>query len=75
GTPARFSGIDPKSIGDLVSMDLDSGSLRALRGDAVLLDRDTARERGLRTGDDVTVEFDDDGGRARLRVAGVYRPN
>ncbi|MFD4755350.1 ABC transporter permease [Streptomyces sp. NPDC058426] len=75
GAPNRLSGIDPKSFGSLVHLDLDSGSLRGLRGDAVLLDRDTAKERGLRTGDRVTVKFDDDGGRAHLRVAGVYRPN
>ncbi|WP_433339930.1 ABC transporter permease [Streptomyces sp. CA-253872] len=75
GTPRRLSGIDPKSFGSLVDLDLDSGSLQDLRGAAVLVDRETAAERGLRTGDDVTVTFDDDGGRARLRVAGVYRPN
>ncbi|MGE9696527.1 ABC transporter permease [Streptomyces sp. NRRL F-5630] len=75
GTPNRLSGIDPKSFASLVDLDLDSGSLRDLRGDAVILDRDTAEDRGLRTGDRVTVKFDDDGGRARLRVAGVYRPN
>ncbi|WP_234010298.1 FtsX-like permease family protein [Streptomyces sp. SPB074] len=75
GGPSRLSGVDPESFGSLVQPDLDSGSLRDLRGNTVLLDRDTAAERGLRTGDEVAVSFDDGGGRARLRVAGIYRPN
>ncbi|MFE0176534.1 ABC transporter permease [Streptomyces sp. NPDC059002] len=75
GSYTTISGVDPKTIDKLVGLDFDSGSIDALRGDSVLIDRDMAKDKGLRTGDTVPVEFDDDSKTVKLKVGGVYEGN
>ncbi|WP_328845121.1 ABC transporter permease [Streptomyces sp. NBC_00258] len=70
----EVSGVDEKAFGKLVSLDFTSGSLANLTGASTLVDKETADDEGLKTGDTVPVKFDD-GETARLKVAGVYEQN
>ncbi|THC47410.1 ABC transporter permease [Streptomyces sp. A1499] len=73
-TSVNVSGVDERAFGKLASLDFTSGSLAALKGDATLVDNDTADKQNLKAGDTVAVKFDDDK-TAKLKVAGVYQQN
>ncbi|MEV2192808.1 FtsX-like permease family protein [Streptomyces phaeochromogenes] len=74
GSYVKVSGVDEKAFGKLVSLDFTSGSLANLTGASTLVDKETADDKGLKTGDTVPVKFDDEK-TARLKVAGVYEQN
>ncbi|QDQ11971.1 ABC transporter permease [Streptomyces spectabilis] len=74
GRDTRISGVDPKGFDKLVGLDFTSGSAAGLKGNAVLVDKETADAKGLKAGDTVAVKFDDDK-TTRLKVAGVYKSN
>ncbi|GGV52588.1 ABC transporter [Streptomyces longisporoflavus] len=74
GSYSQVSGVDEKAFGELTSLDFTSGSLAGLKGNSALVDKKTADEQGLKTGDTVPVKFEDDK-TARLTVAGIYRQN
>ncbi|APY87902.1 ABC transporter permease [Streptomyces alfalfae] len=75
GSYSQISGVDAEAFGELVSLDFTSGSLAGLQGDSVLVDRHTADEQHLKTGDTVAVRFEEDDKTAKLRIAGVYEQN
>ncbi|MFH8609516.1 ABC transporter permease [Streptomyces sp. NPDC018029] len=70
-----ISGVDPKTFGELVGLDFTSGSVAGLKSGGVLVDTDTAKDKGLKAGDTLPLKFDDDGKKVRLKVAGVYEGN
>ncbi|MEV2251185.1 FtsX-like permease family protein [Streptomyces sp. NPDC050147] len=74
GSYSQVSGVDEKAFGKLVSLDFTSGSLAGLKGDSTLIDKKTADEQGLKTGDTIPVKFDDDK-TVKLEIAGVYQQN
>ncbi|MGH4029864.1 ABC transporter permease [Actinomycetota bacterium Odt1-20B] len=74
GSYSKISGVDAKDFGKLVSLDFTSGSLAGLKGNAALVDKETADEKGLKAGDTVPVKFDDKK-TVNLKVAGVYEQN
>ncbi|MFE0103182.1 ABC transporter permease [Streptomyces sp. NPDC059009] len=74
GSYSKISGVDAKDFGKLVSLDFTSGSLAGLKGNAALVDKATADEKGLKAGDTIPVRFDDKK-TVNLKVAGVYEQN
>ncbi|MEV0317288.1 ABC transporter permease [Streptomyces sp. NPDC050658] len=75
GSYNTISGVDPKTFGDLVGLDFASGSPAGLRDGGVLVDSDTAKDKGLKTGDSFPLKFDEDDKTVQLKVAGVYKGN
>ncbi|MEU7206573.1 FtsX-like permease family protein [Streptomyces sp. NPDC045470] len=75
GSFTTISGVDPKAIDKLIGLDFDNGSIEGLGGDSVLIDREMAKGKGLKTGDTVPVQFKDDNKTVRLKVGGVYEAN
>ncbi|KNE78695.1 MULTISPECIES: ABC transporter permease [Streptomyces] len=69
-----MTGVDPASIGQVLSLDFSSGSLDRLGGSRAVVDHKTAEAAGIATGDTFTYEFDD-GKTEKLEVAGVYTGN
>lgn len=74
GTPTLISGVDMKSIGELLNVHLKSGSTKNLSASDALVDSQTADKAGLKAGDTFAVKFYD-GKAERLTVAGVYEGN
>lgn len=75
GSYTTISGVDPKTIGELVGLDFTSGSMDAFKGESTLVDSDTAKDKGIKAGDTIPVKFDEDSKTVRLKVAGVYEAN
>ncbi|MWA07814.1 FtsX-like permease family protein [Streptomyces sp. BA2] len=73
-TPTGISGVDMKSIGELLNVNLTSGSAKNLSASDALVDSETADKAGLKAGDAFAVKFHD-GKAERLTVAGVYEGN
>jgi putative ABC transport system permease protein len=63
--------VDGRAASQLIDIEMRSGQLDDLRTGSILLHEDPARDLGLRTGDQVTVQFAA-GGPRTLRVAGTY---
>ncbi|MEU4894913.1 FtsX-like permease family protein [Streptomyces sp. NPDC044780] len=77
GDAVDLTGVDPRTIGDLVHPDFVSGSPTALGaggGTSLLIDTATADLHGWTTGRRVPVVYED-GSRDTLRIGGVYRGN
>ncbi|EPH39396.1 FtsX-like permease family protein [Streptomyces aurantiacus] len=74
GSYSRITGVDPESFHKLVGLDFTSGSMAGLKGNSALVDKELADDQGLKTGDTIPVEFDDDK-TVRLKVGGVYESN
>ncbi|MCQ8832668.1 ABC transporter permease [Streptomyces malaysiensis] len=75
GDEVTLTGVDPRTIGDLLDPGFVSGSLAALGaggGKDLLIDTSTADIYGWTMGQRVPVVYDD-GGRATLRIGGIYR--
>ncbi|ATL28304.1 ABC transporter permease [Streptomyces formicae] len=75
GSYTNVNGVDSTTFGKLVGLDLTSGSVDALKGDTALIDTDTAKDKGLTTGDTFPLKFQDDKKTVELKVAGVYENN
>nr|WP_202543824.1 FtsX-like permease family protein [Streptomyces sp. SID8382] len=74
GDEVTLTGVDPRTIGDLLDPGFVSGSLAALGaggGKDLLIDTSTADIYGWTMGQRVPVVYDD-GGRATLRIGGIY---
>ncbi|MFD0165033.1 ABC transporter permease [Streptomyces decoyicus] len=72
--PTELTGVDGAQFGSLVRLDISEGSLGTLRGDRVLVDENTATNKGWRAGSQLPVTFED-GKKATLTVSGVYKGN
>lgn len=71
GEPRDLVAADARTADRLVDIDVQSGDLADLRGDAIFVHEDPAGDLGLQVGDEVTVELAT-GGPRRLTVAGIY---
>jgi putative ABC transport system permease protein len=71
GSSRDVSAADADTAGQLVDLDIQSGSLSDLDDHSVFLHEDPARDLGLTVGDPVTVEMAT-GGPQELTVAGTY---
>ncbi|WP_164414834.1 ABC transporter permease [Streptomyces salinarius] len=69
-----LTGVDGKTIDDLIKVDFTAGSLAGLTGDKAVVDTDTAEKYGWKLGSSFTVSYED-GERGTLRVSGIYRGN
>lgn len=74
GGDETVAGVNPASLDKLVTLDFSAGSLAGLKGDAVIVDKDTAKDHGWRTGDSVPVVYGDDA-KATLTIGGIYGGN
>lgn len=74
GKETSVSGVTPGDIQQLLALETKSGSLDSLSGDSIAMASDTAKSRGLKTGDTVTVKYQDDK-TARLTIGATYEPN
>ncbi|MER6162550.1 ABC transporter permease [Streptomyces sp. NPDC001868] len=75
GNEENLTGVDARSIGDLLDPSFISGSLAALGADGgknLLIDTTTADSYGWTMGRRVPVVYRD-GGRDTLRIGGIYR--
>ncbi|WP_329386881.1 ABC transporter permease [Streptomyces sp. NBC_01716] len=68
------SGVTPGDITKVLALKTETGSLDTLSGDAIAVDSKTAKSRGWKTGDTVTVEYQDDK-KARLKIGATYEQN
>ncbi|GGK09652.1 ABC transporter [Streptomyces camponoticapitis] len=74
GEGASASGVTPGDIERVLAVKTVTGSLGTLNGDAIAVDSETAKSRGWKTGDTVTVEYQDKK-TARLKVGATYEQN
>ncbi|MEU5547780.1 FtsX-like permease family protein [Streptomyces sioyaensis] len=75
GSDTSVSGVDTTGLDKLLSLDLISGSTNAFKGKSVLVDKATADEEHVTTGDTIPVRFDKDHKTEQLKIAGVYNGN
>ncbi|MFJ7155880.1 ABC transporter permease [Streptomyces sp. NPDC101118] len=66
------SGVNPAGIGELLNIDVVSGSLSSLGRGEVAVAEKTAKSQGLSVGSTIKAKFDD-GKKADLRVGAVYK--
>lgn len=74
GASTLISGVDMIAIGQLLNLNLRSGSTDNLSSKDALVDAQTADKAGLKTGDSFSLKFQD-GKTERLTVSGVYKNN
>ncbi|MFE4492552.1 ABC transporter permease [Streptomyces niveus] len=74
GKDSSASAVTPGDIEQLLTLKTETGSLDSLSGDAIAVASDTAKSRGWKTGDTVTVKYEDDK-TARLKIGATYEPN
>ncbi|KJY25618.1 FtsX-like permease family protein, partial [Streptomyces sp. NRRL S-495] len=75
GSVREVTGVDPATVGQVVTLDFVSGSLRDLGPGRIAVSRSTAEENGIGTGDRVTTSFGRDREPATSTVVGVYQDN
>jgi putative ABC transport system permease protein len=71
GKPATVAGVDPATVGQVANLEMNAGSIGALNGNTILVQKDTAANHGWSVGDRVTVEFSRTGNQT-FEVAGTY---
>ena len=71
GQTKDIGAVVPTGFGDLVDVDLTSGSFDDLDGDGILVQKDPARDLDLSVGDTIGVTWQN-GETSELTVAGVY---
>ena len=71
GHESNIVAVDPAAAGQVVDIDLRSGSWADLGPGSIFIHKDPARDLGLKVGDTVEVQFAS-GGPQQLRVAGIY---
>lgn len=67
---AFLTAADPRTLPDVLRLDLLAGSLADLRGDTLLVGEQKAREDGLAVGDKIRFRFPS--GARELRVVGIH---
>jgi putative ABC transport system permease protein len=71
GEGTQYASVDPATIGDVVRLDLSSGSAKTLGTDGVLVAKSVATAHGWQVGDPVTAEFAATG-KQLLHVVGIF---
>ncbi|NLU75837.1 ABC transporter permease [Streptomyces sp. HNM0575] len=74
GSTEYLTGVNGGSIDDLTDLPFVSGGWDGLSGDKAVVDKDTAKSKGWKTGSTFPVVFED-GKKSRMTVAGVYEGN
>ncbi|MEU3458698.1 FtsX-like permease family protein [Streptomyces sp. NPDC006733] len=74
GNGERVTGVNPRTIAQLVSLDFTSGSAGGLGGTTVVLDDKTAGRGGWKVGDTLPAVYDDKA-KGTLKVGGIYQGN
>ncbi|QPP08485.1 ABC transporter permease [Streptomyces bathyalis] len=69
-----LTGVKGETISDLTDMPFVSGGWDGLSGNKAVVDKETAKEKGWKTGSAFPVTFED-GKKARMTVSGVYEGN
>ncbi|OEV12592.1 ABC transporter permease [Streptomyces nanshensis] len=69
-----LTGVKGESISTLTDLPFVSGGWDGLSGDKVVVDKDTAEEKGWKTGSTFPVTYED-GSKSRLSISGVYEGN
>jgi putative ABC transport system permease protein len=72
GSTEYITGVNAGDIGRLLNLDFSRGSISALRGESVVVDSDTAKTYGWRTGETVPVRYED-GAKGRFTIGGIYQ--
>ena len=67
-----YGATDVAALGRLLQLDVIAGSAGAVTGDGIGVSEATAKDQGLRLGDDVPVKYED-GTTATSTVAAIYR--
>jgi putative ABC transport system permease protein len=70
GVTGALAAVDPATLPQVLDVDMTAGSLDALDKGGVVVAENTAAERQLRVGDELTMTFPRDGDQ-RLRVVGL----
>ncbi|MCZ4095802.1 ABC transporter permease [Streptomyces sp. So13.3] len=68
------TGVNTRSIAQLVNLDFTSGSIGGLGGTTVVVDDKTAKDGGWKVGDALPTVYDDKA-RGTLTVGGIYQGN
>ncbi|WKX70744.1 ABC transporter permease [Streptomyces sp. XD-27] len=68
------SGVNGKDIAKLIDIPFSAGSFSSVNGNKVVVDEDTAEDRGWKVGSSFPMTFED-GKKATLTVAGLYEGN
>ncbi|GAA2615265.1 ABC transporter permease [Streptomyces tubercidicus] len=71
---ALLTGVNGKDFDKVARLDFTQGSLGTIQGNQVVVDSDTAKEKGLHPGSRFPVTFAD-GKKSTLTVSGVYEGN
>ncbi|WP_030544045.1 ABC transporter permease [Streptomyces albus] len=74
GEYTGITGVDPATVGQVLSLDFTSGSMDRMGDRRAVIDDKTAKAAGVGTGDTLTYEFYE-GKSEKLEVAGVYTGN
>lgn len=69
-----LTGVKGESISTLTDLPFVSGGWDGLSGNKVVVDKDTAEDKGWKTGSSFPVAFED-GKKSRMTVSGVYEGN
>ncbi|MEK2473614.1 ABC transporter permease [Streptomyces noursei] len=75
GGVRQISGIDPRTVNDVMKLDFVSGSLADLRPGRIAVSSTLAREHGLRAGDRLNAGMGRSQGFKQYTVVGVYKDN
>ncbi|OEV06805.1 ABC transporter [Streptomyces nanshensis] len=74
GSSAFLTGVNGESISDLTDLNFVSGGWDGLSGNKAVVDKETAKAEGWKTGSTFPVTFED-GKKTRMTVSGVYEGN
>ena len=74
GRPTFVTGVDAQDVGQVITLDMQSGSADTLGQGELLVARSVAHSRGLRVGDEVRAVFAASGPVER-RIGGVFEDN
>jgi len=75
GSATQVSGMDPRTMTQVVTVDMNAGSVSALgQENGLLVWQQTAKSNGWTVGDTVPVEFNRTG-KQTLKVVGIYADN
>ncbi|MFI6940226.1 ABC transporter permease [Streptomyces sp. NPDC050418] len=74
GSTQYLTGVDAKSVDQLVKLDFDKGSLKDIGGTSVVVDKKRAESEGWKLGSQLPVTYAD-GEKGSLKIGGIYEGN
>ncbi|KRV48812.1 ABC transporter [Wenjunlia vitaminophila] len=73
GHHETITGVNPRTVSSLLNLEFTSGSLDRIDDGGLIVDDDTAEDRGWQVGDTVPLTYRSDQATERLTVRGIYR--